>query len=145
MQPSLCNFIKKETLVQVFSCEFCVIFKNIFLQHTFRWLLLDISLFQLPWANVIVAHFVRDMNFSFLNKVLYMCPLGKIPFMNCIAQILLIFTLFGKNNISLIYRVHNSHEDCGFEILYVSMWVLSGYSFSLPVYFAHKYLFKWAC
>ena len=65
---------------------------------------------------MIVAHFVRDMNFSFLNKVLYMCPLGKIPFMNCIAQILLIFTLFGKNNISLIYRVHNSHEDCGFEI-----------------------------
>ena len=26
-----CNFIKKETLAQVFSCEFCEIFKNIFL------------------------------------------------------------------------------------------------------------------
>ena len=25
-----CNFIKKETLVQVFSCEFSEIFKNIF-------------------------------------------------------------------------------------------------------------------
>ena len=24
------NFIKKETLAQVFSCEFCEIFKNIF-------------------------------------------------------------------------------------------------------------------
>ena len=27
---SLCNFIKKETLVQVFSCDFCKIFKNTF-------------------------------------------------------------------------------------------------------------------
>ena len=27
---SACNFIKKETLVQVFSCEFCKIFKNTF-------------------------------------------------------------------------------------------------------------------
>ena len=39
------------------------------------------------------------MNFSFFNKVLYMCPFGKIPFMNCITQILLIFTLYGKSNI----------------------------------------------
>ena len=27
----LCNFIKKETAAQVFSCEFCEIFKNIFI------------------------------------------------------------------------------------------------------------------
>ena len=26
--PEACNFIKKETLVQVFSCEFCKISKN---------------------------------------------------------------------------------------------------------------------
>ena len=31
MQESeACNFIKKETLAQVFSCEFCEIFKNTF-------------------------------------------------------------------------------------------------------------------
>ena len=29
-----CNFIKKETVAQVFSYEFCEIFKNIFLQNT---------------------------------------------------------------------------------------------------------------
>ena len=29
-----CNFIKKETLVQVFSCEFCEISKNIFFHRT---------------------------------------------------------------------------------------------------------------
>ena len=26
--PQACNFIKKETLAQVFSCKFCEIFKN---------------------------------------------------------------------------------------------------------------------
>ena len=30
----LCNFIKKETLTQVFSCEFCEISKNTFLHRT---------------------------------------------------------------------------------------------------------------
>ena len=29
--PEACNFIKKETLAQVLSCEFCKIFKNTFL------------------------------------------------------------------------------------------------------------------
>ena len=29
-RPEVCNFIKKETLVQVFSCEFCEISKNTF-------------------------------------------------------------------------------------------------------------------
>ena len=28
--PEACNFIKKDTLAQVFSCEFCEIFKNTF-------------------------------------------------------------------------------------------------------------------
>ena len=30
LQVSSCNFIKKETPGQVFSCEFCEIFKNTF-------------------------------------------------------------------------------------------------------------------
>ena len=32
--PEACNFIKKETLTQVFSCEFPEIFKNTFLYRT---------------------------------------------------------------------------------------------------------------
>ena len=28
--PEACNFIKKDTLAQVFFCEFCAIFKNTF-------------------------------------------------------------------------------------------------------------------
>ena len=29
-RPEACNFIKNETLTQVFSCEFCEVFKNTF-------------------------------------------------------------------------------------------------------------------
>ena len=32
--PQACNFIKKETLAQLFSCEFCVISKNTFSNRT---------------------------------------------------------------------------------------------------------------
>ena len=35
LQAEACNFIKKETLTRVFSCEFCEIFKDIFF-YTFR-------------------------------------------------------------------------------------------------------------
>ena len=34
LQASASNFIKKETLAQVFYCEFCEIFRNIFLYRT---------------------------------------------------------------------------------------------------------------
>ena len=37
-----CNFVKKETLAQVFSCEFCEISKNTFFTEHLRWLLLII-------------------------------------------------------------------------------------------------------
>ena len=39
----VCNSIKKGTLAQLFSCEFCEIFKNIFLQNTSGRLLLYVS------------------------------------------------------------------------------------------------------
>ena len=34
MRPEACNFIKKGTLAQVFSCEFCEFSKKTFLQRT---------------------------------------------------------------------------------------------------------------
>ena len=33
-RPAACNFIKKENLAQVFSCEFCEIYKNAFYYRT---------------------------------------------------------------------------------------------------------------
>ena len=35
-RPEACNFIKKETLAQVFSCEFCEISKNTFFTEHLR-------------------------------------------------------------------------------------------------------------
>ena len=36
LKASACNFIKKETLAQVLSCEFCKIFKNtLFAEHLY--------------------------------------------------------------------------------------------------------------
>ena len=40
LQVEACNFIKNETLAQVFSCELCEISKNNFLIEHLRWLLL---------------------------------------------------------------------------------------------------------
>ena len=34
LRPEACKFIKKETLAQVFSCEFCEILKNTFFYRT---------------------------------------------------------------------------------------------------------------
>ena len=36
LRPQVCNLIKKETLTQVFSCEFCEIFKNTFFTEDLR-------------------------------------------------------------------------------------------------------------
>ena len=38
-----CNFIKNETLAQVFCCEFCEIFKNTFFIDQLCWLLLKLG------------------------------------------------------------------------------------------------------
>ena len=40
-----CNFIKRETLSQVFSCKFCKIFKNTFFTEPPQWLLLKMKSF----------------------------------------------------------------------------------------------------
>ena len=39
-----CNFTRKETPTQVFSCEFCEIFKNIFFMEHLQWLLLNLRI-----------------------------------------------------------------------------------------------------
>ena len=36
LRPQACNFIKKKTLTQVFSCELCKIFKSTFFTENLR-------------------------------------------------------------------------------------------------------------
>ena len=54
LQAEACKFIEKETLVQVFSCEFCEIFKKSFFIERLRWLLLDnmLSFFKVRLLTV---------------------------------------------------------------------------------------------
>ena len=40
-QTMACNFIKKETLPLVLSCEFCIIFKNTYFEEHLERLLLE--------------------------------------------------------------------------------------------------------
>ena len=47
LQAEACNFIEKETLAQVFSCEFWEIFKNTFFIEHLSWLLLN----NVRWGN----------------------------------------------------------------------------------------------
>ena len=55
-----CNFIKKESLAQVFSCEFCEIFKNIFFHRHLRWLLLSsFKLNDLLWYSRISRAYLK--------------------------------------------------------------------------------------
>ena len=42
-----CNFIKKETLAQVFSCEFCEISNNTFKEHLLAAAFVDFTIFEI--------------------------------------------------------------------------------------------------
>ena len=44
------NFFKKNTLAQVFSCEFCEISKNIFFTEHLRWLLPNLKSFLVSYC-----------------------------------------------------------------------------------------------
>ena len=46
------NFIKKETLAQVFSCEFCEISKNTFLQNNYGRMLCSYKFAQIHSVHI---------------------------------------------------------------------------------------------
>ena len=50
-----CNFIKKETLAQVFSCEFCEISKTTFFTEYLWWLLLDINISTIKESSSFIS------------------------------------------------------------------------------------------
>ena len=60
LQAQACNFIKKETLAQVFSCEFCESFQNTFFMKHLWWLLLNISHWCL--SQLLLIHFITIEN-----------------------------------------------------------------------------------
>ena len=64
------NFIRKETLAQVFSCEFSEIFKNTFFTEHFSWLLLYLAATDLKKA-------FDFLNYDFLVTALEHCTIDS--------------------------------------------------------------------
>ena len=77
LRPQAWNFIKKETLAQVFSCEFCKIFKNIFSYRT-----------PLVAASVCVRLWLSKFLF-FKSQMIY--------FIRCKADVYLAMSLITKS------------------------------------------------
>ena len=74
------NFIKKETLAQVFTCEFSEISKNTFFTEQFRWLLLyhTSSMVRTVLINFLLETFTSVINFSLKEKCLNRFILPKV-------------------------------------------------------------------
>ena len=62
LRPEACKFIKKETLAQVFSCEFCEIYKNTFYYTTALMaasgVLINFAMLE-PFSNKVAGLFNR--------------------------------------------------------------------------------------
>ena len=87
-----CNFIKTETLAQVFSCEVCKISKNTFLTEHLRWLLLNISLKLVPAIFYQIWIFSPNASPSKAMKNVFLFHL-KSSFRSRDIQIFIIFSL----------------------------------------------------
>ena len=61
-KPQACNFIKKEAPTQVFSFEFCEIFKNTFFTEHLRWLLLF-------WSIINLEHGIMETNWAYFDSL----------------------------------------------------------------------------
>ena len=64
-----CNFIERETLAQVFCCEFCEIFKNTFLTEHLRWVFLKLAKHRSLNAVLILQRCIQ--NFCVIFSLLW--------------------------------------------------------------------------
>ena len=93
LRPQACNFIKKETLVQVLSWEFCEISKDSFLQNTSGRLLL--------WLNTAS---MRNQNRPYKIDV-------------CVVLTLAIYGFTKKSSVTLVYMIFSFVVSNSQEIL----------------------------
>ena len=68
-----CNFIKKETLAQVFSCEFCEIYETPFFIKHHRWLLFNKHNFRINTLHnkiqeLRISHSRLAINWPYMAK-----------------------------------------------------------------------------
>ena len=71
-RPEACNFIKRETLAQVFSCEFCEIFKNTFFTGHLRTTVSASEVFEKEYLFVLfdVEPFFTNVPWMKLSKII---------------------------------------------------------------------------
>ena len=90
MKKVFCNFIKKETLAQVFSCEFCEISKNIFSYRTtvgcfclfFTEIIRnDFPLLRRPTHDEIPA--ITKNKFLFSFRIIFWSPKSRAMIIDC--------------------------------------------------------------
>ena len=79
-RPEAYNFIKKETLVKVFSCEFCEISKNTFFTEHLRLTIPEVIrnlMNQIPYAVSKKKKSESELQTKFLGIVSKHAPLKK--------------------------------------------------------------------
>ena len=76
LQAEACNFIKKETLAQVFSCKFCEIFKSTFFTEHLWTIAFSQKLLMMFFYNI-----VETLLFFLKFVYIYMCVLGRVDFL----------------------------------------------------------------
>ena len=72
--PEACNFIKNETLAQVFSCEFCEIYKNtLFTEHLWTTAYLAVVMSFPNRDKIVISYFKqRKMRANLYNPEAYL-------------------------------------------------------------------------
>ena len=75
-KSQVCNFIKKESLPQVFSCEFCKFLRAPFLTENLRWLLLEINSLNYLTALFLSCHGV--INNENVQRAVFRLYNGKV-------------------------------------------------------------------
>ena len=100
MKPEACNFIKKETLSQVFSCEFCEISKSTFSYRTPRWLFLYIALTSISEIPLFPLSLEST---CLLLAILKICLQSERKSCFHLAQKFRLFILFISETLSNVY------------------------------------------
>ena len=75
--PQACTFIKKDTLVQVFSSEFCEISKNTFFTEHLR---ASASLYQVRWRCSYTLILIVTLIFQHLQPILVLVEEVRVLF-----------------------------------------------------------------
>ena len=123
-----CNFIKKETLALVFSCEFCEISKNTFSTEHLQTTASGIKRFRLIVSNA----FDKSMKCASTSKVhlhIYLYQFSISSSQSCLGETVLSTVAFFRN---LLVKSDNLLLMNSSICLYINLFKYFGYSTDRP-------------